>query len=142
MKRIGILILLVCGYASLLAEVTIRTEASFGTKRRDCLKGLGMCSARTTTNEGVGGLLVTLTLSDDESALTLEMSRATMDERDGQINRDKFIQEEDYSLPADISGALGATGLLVIPAGSYPVQYKSGRVLVKIPVTSSPTGLR
>jgi hypothetical protein len=142
MKRICILIALVCSYINLLAEVTIRTEASFGAKKKDCLKGLGMCSTKTTTNESDVTRQVSLTLSDDESVLTLGLSRAAMDERDGQINKDKFIQEEDYTLPVEISGALGMVGLLVIPAGNYPVQYRNGMVMVIIPVTSGPGGLR
>ncbi len=142
MKRLCIIIVLVCSCVSLLAEVTIRTEVSFGAKKKDCLKGLGMCSAKTTTNESDNTRLTSLTLSDDESILTLRLSRASMDELDGQINNDKFIQDDDYTLPVEVSGALGAMDLLVIPAGSYPVQYKDGAVLVRLSVKSRPTDLR
>jgi len=141
MKQIGILMVLVLSWANLPAEVTIRTEASFGAKKKDCLRGVGMCSAKTTTNAADDRLVVSLTLSDDESTLTLGLASTTMEEVEGQIVRDKFIQEEDYGLPAEISRALGIIGILMIPAGSYPVLYADGQVLVKIPVNNQ-AGLR
>ena len=142
MKQIGILLVFVWIWANLQAEVTIRTEASFGAKRKDCQRGVGMCSARTTTKAADESSVVSLTLSDDESTLTLSLAPITMDGLEGQVAGGKFIQEEDYRFPAEISRALGITDILMIPAGSYTARPEGGRVLVEIPVTNAPAGLR
>jgi len=141
-KHFIILLLTLLNGLHLDASVTIRIEASFGSKKKDCRGGVGLCSARTTRIENPGSKVATLSLSQDERSLTLVVSRATLDDCDGQISQGQFIQDEDYPLPSEIKGIGGISGLLSIPAGSYPTIITAEQITVTIVVSDSPVGIK
>lgn len=119
------------------ATTRIKTELDWGRKSRDC-SGLGVCSSKTTTIDGDG--IVILTLSDDGTTLTMDVSAEALSEKSGQISGGKFVQDEDYTFPNDVCVSLGIRGCVTIPAGRYPARLTNGRYTIEFMVTDIPTG--
>jgi hypothetical protein len=128
---------------SLQAAITIRIEASFGAKKKDCRGGLGICSAKTVRAENPGAARqVTLALSDDETTLLMVIDRRTLEEAEGQIAAGRFIQDEDFIMPAEVSLALAIAGTLKISAGDYEARQGGQTVTVRIPLSGNSLGFR
>lgn len=142
MKRLTILIFLLLQCLWLQASITIRIEASFGAKKKDCRSGLGICSAKAVPVEGAGNRIITLTLSDDEALLIMTISRAALEEAIAQVTADRFVQEEDFTLPTEVSTALGVAGTIKIPAGDYEAMPGLQSTTVRIPIADNPVGNR
>ncbi len=134
MNRILILLLALLYGPSAPASVTIRIEATFGAKKKDCLSGVGVCTARTVTGAASGGKTATLTLSSDASILTLRFDAGALDGSEGMEGGGMFVQEEACELSAELAAALNYPGVLVIPAGSFSLKQQGRQLSVDFPV--------
>jgi hypothetical protein len=138
MKQFTMLMFMLLQCICLQAAITIRIEASFGAKKKDCRSGLGICSAKAVPADGAAARTVMLTLSDDETFLTMTISRSALEEAVGQVTAGRFVQEEDFTLPAEVSMALGLAGAISIPAGDYEARPGPEYVMVRIPIAYNP----
>src|ERR1043166_8379165 len=98
------------------ATEKITTKVYFGKSSKGC-SGFGVCKARTTIQSGA--LTATWEFNPETGTLVLDIPEEELTGHDGQIIQSQFIQEEDYTLPADLCRQLGATRQLLIPAGKY-----------------------
>ncbi len=111
-------------------NIGIGLDIDFGRRSRAC-DGRGLCRIRLAVetdptsqgrylNDGDGTGEGTLTLSIPIDYIVKTQS----DKLQNFTGQTKFVVEEDYTLPADVSAKLGAKGTITIKAGSYHMSLR------------------
>ena len=133
MKKLVLLAFIFSPLTHSLAD-TITTK-SYPASSKSC-SGSGICTVTTTSSNVEGYITTQWTLNDVQ--LIMRIPEETISDVPGdlmdQLDSGRFIMDESFTFPLDISIQLGSSSEIIIPAGVYTATHTSDGYTVQFTI--------